>query len=40
VLEWWPSTRGEKGVRHKEPDHLLKSGEFGTIVSLARLLPA
>jgi hypothetical protein len=25
--EWWPSTRGANAVRHKEPDHLLKTGE-------------
>lgn len=23
---WWPSTTGDNGVRHKEPDHLLKPG--------------
>jgi hypothetical protein len=23
---WWPNTTGEKAVRHKEPDHLLKPG--------------
>lgn len=24
---WWPPTTGENGVRHKEPDHLLKPGK-------------
>ena len=23
---WWPKTTGEDGVRHREPDHLLKPG--------------
>lgn len=25
---WWPKTTGEQCVRHKEPDHLLKSGNY------------
>jgi len=25
---WWPNTKGENGVRHREPDHLLKAGTF------------
>ena len=25
---WWPNTTGENSVRHKEPDHLLKPGQF------------
>lgn len=24
---WWPDTKGENAVRHKEPDHLLKPGK-------------
>tara|TARA_R110002060_G_scaffold23587_3_gene32033 strand:+ start:442 stop:981 length:540 start_codon:yes stop_codon:yes gene_type:complete len=24
---WWPNTKGENCVRHKEPDHLLKPGK-------------
>jgi len=26
VPSWWPPTTGDGGVRHKEPDHLLKGG--------------
>jgi hypothetical protein len=25
---WWPITTGEHGVRHREPDHLLKPGKL------------
>lgn len=25
---WWPETTGADGVRHKEPDHLLKRGKL------------
>ena len=25
---WWPITQGEHGVRHREPDHLLKPGKY------------
>lgn len=25
---WWPKTTGDDYVRHKEPDHLLRPGEF------------
>ena len=25
---WWPDTRGDQPVRHKEPDHLLKPGKL------------
>jgi hypothetical protein len=25
---WWPDTKGKGSVRHKEPDHLPKLGEF------------
>jgi hypothetical protein len=25
---WWPDTKGENSVRHKEPDHLLKPGRL------------
>jgi hypothetical protein len=28
---WWPQTTGGNYVRHKEPDHLLKPGEFDCI---------
>ena len=25
---WWPDTKGNRSVRHKEPDHLLRPGEL------------
>jgi hypothetical protein len=25
---WWPDTKGNKSVRHKEPDHLLRPGKL------------
>lgn len=24
--EWWPHTTGDKAVRYKDPDHLVKPG--------------
>lgn len=29
---WWPNMTGTDAVRHKEPDHLLKPGEFDLVV--------
>jgi len=30
---WWPNTTGDNCVRHKEPDHLLRPGEYFSVVN-------
>ena len=34
---WWPNTRGESSVRHKEPDHLPKLGVSDWCIQAAQV---
>ncbi|RKF57683.1 putative ydr124wp-like protein [Golovinomyces cichoracearum] len=35
---WWPPTRGENAVRHKEPDHLLKPERINLLVHILKMV--
>ncbi|KAI6715741.1 hypothetical protein JHW43_001688 [Diplocarpon mali] len=35
---WWPNTKGEDHVRHREPDHLLKRERVRLLVHILRLI--
>ncbi|KAI9050195.1 hypothetical protein LZ554_006336 [Drepanopeziza brunnea f. sp. 'monogermtubi'] len=35
---WWPSTSGQEGVRHREPDHLLKHERTHLLVHILRMV--
>lgn len=35
---WWPPTKGDEHVRHREPDHLLKPERIRLLVHILRLV--
>ncbi|KAI6246607.1 hypothetical protein HI914_05566 [Erysiphe necator] len=35
---WWPPTKGDNAVRHKEPDHLLKPERISLLVHILKMI--
>ncbi|CCU76031.1 hypothetical protein BGHDH14_bgh05952 [Blumeria hordei DH14] len=35
---WWPATKGDNAVRHKEPDHLLKPERINLLVHILKMI--